>query len=241
MKEKNKNNKIEKMEIKNELVLLSNSKYQKFNKSLCPDTDKEMLGIQVPVLRDFAKNLVKKYSLDEILSEIDDEYFEEILIQGFCIGYAKLDLDEKIKYIEEFIPKMDSWAITDSFVPTLKIKKKDLEKYYKFILKYIESNKEFEIRFAIISMLDYYITDEYVEAVLKLLDKVSHDGYYVKMAVAWTICEIGIKYNSLAMNYLTCENSLDKFTYNKALQKMIESRRISDKQKDILRSMKRKD
>ena len=81
-----------------------------------------------------------------------------------------------------------------------------------------------------------------VDEVINILNNISHDGYYVKMGVAWCLCEIGIKYNKKFMKYMKSkDNKLDKFTYNKALQKMIESYRIDDCQKDILRQMKRKD
>ena len=89
-------------------------------------------------------------------------------------------------------------------------------------------------------MLDYFMTDEYVDEVLKELNNVTHEGYYVKMGVAWTLAEIGIKYNNKAMKYLKGKNNLDKFTFNKTLQKMIESYRIDSDQKDLLRKMKRK-
>ena len=90
-------------------------------------------------------------------------------------------------------------------------------------------------------MLDYYLREEYIDKVIKIIDRIENDAYYVKMAKAWLIAEIGIKFNDIAMNYLNEKNHLDKFTHNKALQKMIESYRISDEQKELLRKMKRKD
>lgn len=225
--------------IRKELEELADEEYGKFNKKLCPDTKKQMLGIRVPALRKLAKKIVKEYNWQEFLNQADDNCFEEVLLQGLVIGYAKIDIDEKLKYIEWFVPKIDSWAISDTFCPTLKIKEKDLDKVWNFILPYLKSDKEFDVRFAVIMMLDYYITDEYVDKVLEKLDKVSHEGYYAKMAVAWCIAEIGIKFNDKAMVYLKSENNLDKFTYNKALQKMRESYRIDKEQKEILKQMKR--
>lgn len=118
--------------------------------------------------------------------------------------------------------------MTDTFAPTLKVKDKDLENYWNFIIPFTKSDKEFEVRFAIISMLDYYIREAYVNEVIKILDNIKHEGYYVKMAIAWTLAEIGIKFNNILMTYLESDNNLDKFTFNKTLQKMIESYRISD-------------
>ena len=89
-------------------------------------------------------------------------------------------------------------------------------------------------------LLDYYITEEYVDKVIEILDSIKHEGYYAKMAVSWSLAEIGIKFNEKLMNYLNGNNNLDDFIYNKTLQKMIESYRIDKKQKIILKGMKRK-
>ncbi len=235
-------------ELKQELINLSDEKYRKFNQKLCPDTKRKILGIRIPNLRNFAKQLIKennttnnsKEELDNILKKLDDEYFEEIAVQGFIIGYAKIDIKEKMPYIKNFVPKIDSWEISDTFVPTLKIKEKDLDEVLKFIKPYFKSSEEFEVRFAVIMLLDYYIREEYIDEVIEILDNIKHDGYYVKMGVAWCLAEIGVKFNTKLMLYLNGKNNLDKFTFNKTLQKMIESYRIDENQKDILRKMKRK-
>lgn len=225
-----------------ELIELKDIKYKEFNQKLCPDTNKEMLGIRVPILRMFAKKILKdeNYNWNEFVKNDNVKYFEEVILQGLIIAYSSMNFEEKLEYIKLYVPRIDSWAISDTFVPTLKIKDENLNEYWEFILQYVTSEKEFDIRYAVISMLDYFINDEYVDKVIKELDKIKHEGYYVKMGVAWTIAEIGIKYNEKAMSYLNGENNLDKFTFNKSLQKMIESFRITTKQKEILRQMKRK-
>lgn len=223
------------------LISLKDEKYKEFNLGLCPDTNKEMLGIRIPILRKLAKEILKENDdWEEFAKKENAKYFEEVILQGLIIAYSKTELKEKENYIKLFIPRIDSWAINDTFVPTLKIKEKDLQEYWDFILPYMKSEKEFEVRFAVISMLDYFINDEYVDRVLKELDSITNEGYYVKMGVAWTLAEIGIKYNKKAMKYLKGKNNLDKFTFNKTLQKMIESYRINSDQKNILRQMKRK-
>ena len=226
--------------IRKELKDLADSNYAKFNKKSCPDTNKKILGVRIPELRKLAKKIVKECDWKKYLLFSDDSCFEEVVLQGFVIGYAKIDIEEKFEYIKEFISKIDSWAITDTFCPTLKIKEKDLPKVWDFILQYLESSREFEIRFVVIMMLDYYLNDEYVDDVIKKLDNISHDGYYVKMAIAWCLAEVGVKYNDKLIHYIKGNNNLDKFTYNKTLQKMRESYRINDKQKKELQKMKRK-
>jgi 3-methyladenine DNA glycosylase AlkD len=225
--------------IKKELLDLSEVKIAEMNAQVNPHTKYKMLGIRIPILRKKAKELVKEYELKELLDNIEEEYYDEVLLKGLIIGYSKIDVEDKLKAIKYYLPKIDSWGLTDSFIPTLKIKENELKKYWEFILPYTKSKKEFDVRFSIIMMLDYYLIDNYIDKVIEMLDDIKHDGYYVKMAIAWTLCEIGIKYNDKFMKYINSCN-LDKFTYNKTLQKLIESYRISDKQKELFRKMKRK-
>ena len=89
-------------------------------------------------------------------------------------------------------------------------------------------------------LLDFYITPNYIERVLEIVNQVKHEGYYVKMAIAWAISICYIKFPKETMRLLQ-NNNLDIFTYNKALQKIIESYRVSEEKKEIIRAMKRKE
>lgn len=143
-----------------------------------------------------------------------------------------------IKDIEKFVPKIDNWAVCDTFCAGLKIIKKYPEDFWEFIGKYLKSDKEFEIRFAIVMILDYYINDKYIEEVLEILNNIKHEGYYVKMAVAWTVSICYIKFPKRTMKFLK-ECNLDNFTYNKSIQKIIESYRVENEDKEILKKMKK--
>lgn len=177
-------------DFREELISLKDEEYKNFNKKLCPDTKREMLGIRIPKLRNLAKSMLRENNWKEILENLEDEYFEEIILQGFIIAYAKCDIEEKFEFIKKIVTKIDSWAISDTFVPTLKIKEKDLPKVFKFITPYFSSKKEFEVRFAVIMLLDYYIVEEYIDKIIEILDNIEHEGYYVKMGVAWCLAEI---------------------------------------------------
>ena len=227
-----------KQEIKKELQNLADTKYKEFHKGLCPGTE-NIIGVRVPVLREYAKKLSKKYEIDDLLENIDDEYYEEIILQGMLIGLKK---DKEISYIladiEKFVPKIDNWAICDTFCAGLKITKKNLNKMWEFLQKYVKSSKEFEIRFGVVMILDYYITESYLDRNFKIFDSIKSDKYYVQMAVAWAVSICLIKFYDKTIEYLN-KCKLDKFTYNKALQKAIESYRITNEQKEELRNMKR--
>lgn len=227
-----------KQEIKKELQNLADTKYKEFHKGLCPGTE-NIIGVRVPVLREYAKKLSKKYEIDDLLENIDDEYYEEIILQGMLIGLKK---DKEISYIladiEKFVPKIDNWAICDTFCAGLKITKKNLNKMWEFLQKYVKSSKEFEIRFGVVMILDYYITESYLDRNFKIFDSIKSDKYYVQMAVAWAVSICLIKFYDKTIEYLN-KCKLDKFTYNKALQKAIESYRITNEQKEELRNMKK--
>lgn len=227
--------------IKKELEQNANNTYKEFNSKLCPDTKRKVLGVKIPVLRKMAQDIVKKEEWVEFLRENkkEHEYLEEVTLEGLVIAYVKVDIEEKLKLLENFVPKIDSWSTNDTVCPTIKPKYKELDKVWKFIRKYVNSDKEFEIRFGVIMLLDYFIIDEYIDEVITILDSIKTDKYYAQMAIAWTMAEIGIKYNDKAMKYLKNANNLDDFTYNKTLQKMIESYRISKEQKEELKNMKK--
>ena len=226
---------MERKEIISKLHELSDLKYREFQKSLCPGTE-YILGVRVPILRNYAKELLKKYEYKEILSAFKDEYYEEIMLKGMIIGLnTKADIKEIISDIEEFVPKIDNWAVCDTFCAGLKITKKYKDEIWNLLKKYLNSNKEFEIRFAVVMILDYYIEEKKLNEIYKICDKIENDAYYVKMAVAWCISICLVKYYDETLNYLeTCK--LDDFTYRKAIQKAIESYRLTDEQKEILKT-----
>lgn len=229
--------------VRKELALYSEKSIAELSAKLNPTSEAStMLGIRIPNIRKIAKQIVKndwKLYLKEC-KKVKNRYYEEIILEGLVIAYAKIDLNEKLKLIEGYIPNITSWAINDTFCPTIKIKENELEIMWSFIQKYLSSENEYEVRFAVIMMLDNFIVDEYVDSVIEKLDQVKNEGYYAKMAVAWTMAEVGIKYNKKAMKYLKGKNNLDIFTYNKTLQKMCESYRISKEQKEELKKMKKK-
>ena len=136
-----------------------------------------------------------------------------------------------------FSNKINNWSVCDSFCNGLKTTNKNKEKMWKFIEEYLSSSYEFEVRFAVVMLLNFYVEEDYVELVLSNLDKIKHDGYYVKMAVAWAISICYVKFNKTTLNYLK-ENNLDYFTYNKSLQKICESLKVSKEEKNIIRGMK---
>lgn len=181
-------------------------------------------------------------------------YYEEILLQGLVIGCAKMPFDELLSRTAAFVPLIDNWAVCDTFCTSLKAAKKHMAEFWDFLQPYLalglEQNPqdpqghpaqtEFPLRFAVVMLLAHYINEGYIDRVLTLLNSVKHEGYYVKMAVAWALSVCFIKFPEKTMELLDGCNELDDFTYNKAIQKTIESFRVDAATKDRLRSMKRR-
>jgi len=227
------------MNIKGELKLLIDEKYREFHSNLCPGIN-NILGIRVPVLRNYAKELNKQYNINELIGNIDDEYYEEIMLKGMIIGLNKnLKWKEVEKYIKEFVPKIDNWAICDTFCAGLKITKKYKLEMWNLINEYLNSTREFEVRFAIVMILDYYIDSSHLQKDFEIFNNIKLDKYYAKMAVAWAISICLIKFYKETISYLKNNSNLDNWTYNKAIQKTIESYRIINEQKEELKTLKK--
>jgi len=211
--------------------------YRKFSAALIPNID-NVLGVRLPALRKIAKTIAAG-DWRSYLEQADNEYFEEVMLQGMVIGYVKSDIEELLRYVADFVPKIDNWSVCDSFCIGLKFTNANKAHVWEFLQPYLQSDKEYELRFGIVMLLVYYLEEEYIRQVLPLLDRIRHEGYYVKMAVAWALSICYIHFPDMTMAFLH-NNTLDDFTYNKALQKITESYRIDDPTKQIIRSMKRK-
>lgn len=223
--------------VRKQILALADPDYQKFSAALLPNVN-NILGVRLPLLRKIAKKIASD-DWHAYIADAQSEYFEEIMLQGMVIGYAKADIEEILTYTYAFVKKIDNWSVCDSFCTGLKITKINMKCVWEFLQQYFNSEKEFEVRFGVVMLLSFYIDEEYIDRVLALLDQVKHPGYYVKMAIAWAVSICYIKFPEKTMAYLK-NNMLDDFTYNKALQKITESYRVDREAKNIIRSMKRR-
>lgn len=222
--------------LKERLYALADPEYQKFHAKLCPGM-KNNLGVRTPQLRTLAKELAKG-DFREYLKQAKDDSYEEILLQGMVIGYAKMDLDERFSRISSFVPKIDNWATCDLFCNSLSFAKKFPDAVWDFVSTFLTAEQTYHVRFGVVMLLDYFITESYVDAVFSLLDSISHPDYYVKMAVAWAVSICYIRFPQKTLYFLQ-NNHLDDFTYQKSLQKIRESTRVSPMEKEVLKKMKR--
>ena len=120
----------------------------------------------------------------------------------------------------------------------MKIAREEPEAIWNFIQPYLHTEREFEARFGVVMLLFYFIEERHIRRVLALLNQIPAKGYYARMAVAWAISICFVQFPELTMKYLKEENSLDDFTYQKALQKITESNCVNSERKAVIRKMK---
>lgn len=225
-------------ELDMQLQEMADEKYREFHGKLIPGVDTIFYGVRVPALRKLAKQLVKGDWRGFVERTKDSDIYEMNMLCGMVTALAKCEFEEKLEYVKKFIPCINNWAVCDIVCGDMKDVKKNQKRMYEFIQPFLSSEEEYEVRFAVVILMQYFLTEEYIQDVLKIYDGIRHEGYYVKMAVAWGISLCFIKYRDITLRYLSSCN-LDDFTYNKSIQKMIESFRVSDEDKQMLRKMKR--
>ena len=212
--------------------LKSNSEisYKEFSEKIT-FTKYEMLGIRLPKLRSIAKE-ISKSDYKSFLNICKSTYYEEVMIKLLVIANIK-DIDELMIYFDDAVNLIDNWALCDTFCNSLKLINKNKDYFLTKINELINSNETYHIRVGLIILLCFYVEEDYLDLIIKYLDNIKSDEYYVNMAEAWLICEIFIKYENIGLKYLE-HNHLNKFTVNKAISKIRDSYRVSKDMKDYI-------
>ncbi len=220
-------------EIKKELLNVQDKKYKDFSSSLLPGVN-NVIGVRIPFLRKMAKEILKS-DYKTFLKENDDEYMELTLLEGMLIGSLKIDFSEYLKLIENYVPKITNWSICDCFCCNLKMVKTHKKETKQFLKKYSDSDKEFELRFYYVMLLDYFIESDY-KFVINEIIKFNNEAYYAKMAAAWCLSICIIKNFNLCLDDIKTEK-IHPWVLKKGIQKAIESFRLKKEQKALLRNL----
>ena len=215
-------------------ILESNSdlKYREFHKRLLKNDEINVLGVRIPVLRKIAKQF--KDEIDTLMS-FPNEYYEVTFIKLTAV--SNLYYEEFIKYADFCVSLIDNWASCDSFTP--KCIEKHKRDFLPCIERYLSLDGEFCQRFALTTLLHFYVEEEFLDVIFNSVKSANTEKYYyVHMASAWLTAEVLVKYYDLGVKFLQSQ-ALDKKTHNKAIQKANESFRLSKEQKNFLKEIKR--
>lgn len=219
---------------RNRLFSLKDEAYYDFTANLVPGSTH--IGIRIPVLRKLAKEFLKE-DYEKYLA-VKSIYSEEKMIKGFIIAGLKKDFPTILRYLESYLLEIDNWSICDSVATSLKVFKKHLDEGRVFIDSCLKNDATFTIRFGLVLLLCYYLKDEYLDYIFKVIEEVKSEEYYVKMALAWLISALYVKYPEETVKLF--DGRLDKFTHNKAISKICDSLQVPKEEKDYLRSFRRK-
>lgn len=223
------------MQIRQRLESLADPVYRDFQKKLIPG-EHAIIGVRMPELRKIASELVRESGAD-CLASIAADTQEELLLQALIIGKLRLEPEQLLPVIREFIPRIANWAVCDTFCAELKIAAQYPDLFWDFIQPYLQDDRPYFIRFGTVMGMRYFADAQHVEALLNRYGAVRNPDYYVQMGIAWGISECYVHCRAQTMAFLK-QHHLDDFTYRKALQKIIESYRVPPEEKEQIRTMR---
>ena len=222
-------------QIREELFRMKDEKYRELQKKLIPTADSgAVIGVRTPDLRQYAKQLVKREEITVFLRDLPHRYFDEDQLHAFIVSELK-DYDRCADEVDRFLPYVNNWATCDQMSP--KVFKKDKERLLEHIKAWIASGKTYTVRFGIGMLMQHFLDEGFRPEYPGLAAGISSDEYYVRMMQAWYFATALAKQYDAVIPYIE-ERRLEKWTHNKAIQKALESFRITPEQKEYLRSLK---
>ncbi len=222
-------------EIRSELNALQDTGYRDFQSKLFPTVDKlSVIGVRTPALRSYAKQLAQRDDVDVFLNDLPHRYFDENQLHAFIISGIS-DYGECLRKVEQFLPYVDNWATCDQMSP--KVFRKHRQELFERIEVWIESQETYTVRFWIKMLMEHYLDEDFAVNYQIMVAHIRSEEYYVNMMIAWYFATALAKQYEAVIPFIE-ECRLDVWTHNKAIQKSVESYRITPQQKEYLRSLK---
>ncbi len=217
------------------LYRLQDQKYRDMQIKIIPTINPEsIIGVRTPELKDMARDSLKAGDYKNFLGELPHRYFEENQLHAFIISGIK-DLNECIGELQKFLPYVDNWATCDQMSP--KIFKKHKDVLLTHIKEWIESDQTYTVRFGVGMLMEHFLDDDYDPGYPEMVAKIRSEEYYVNMMIAWYFATALAKQYESILPFIEGKR-LEAWTHNKAIQKSVESRRITEEQKSYLKSLK---
>ena len=223
------------MTLYHKLIEEKDDEYKKFQARLVPDIPPEtILGVRTPQMRRIAKEVFESEYRDEFLSDLPHKYYEENLIHFFVVALIK-DFDNCVNAVEAFLPYIDCWPVSDQASP--KSFKINHQKLLPYIKKWISSQHVYTARFGIRMLMNEYLGEDFKEEYLELVACKKGEDYYLKMMIAWFFATALAKRYDESVHYIE-NHRLDEWIHKKAIQKAVESNRVTDEHKEYLKSLR---
>ena len=223
------------MTVYERLLKVQDKEYRDFQIKLVPNISPDaMIGVRTPDMRNIAKEVFKSDERDAFLKKLPHKFYEENLVHFFLIAMIK-DFDECVKAVDKFLPYVDCWPVSDQATP--KSFKKNHEKLLPHIKKWIASDHVYTARFGIRMLMNEFLGDDFKKEYLELAASKRGEDYYLKMMVAWYFATALAKQYDESVKYIE-ERKLDDWVLKKAIQKAVESYRVTDEHKEYLKTFR---
>ena len=222
-------------EIRDELHKHQDLKYRDLQIKILPSVEHEaIIGVRTPELRKYAKQLSKRDDIQEFLDDLPHKFFDEDQLHAFILSEMK-DYDKCIGQLEAFLPYVNNWATTDQMSP--KVFKKHREDLLNHVNKWIKSTEPYTIRYGIGMLMEHFLEEDFDIKYPEAVAKIRSEEYYVNMMIAWYFATALAKQYDVILPFIE-NRKLDTWTHNKAIQKSVESYRITPEQKTYLKTLK---
>ena len=221
-----------------ELEARADERYRSFNESLTPGAENRSIGVRMPVLRATARAILRDDPEDFLTASLNSGVHELRLLHAIVLAQYKCAFEDRIARLAAFVPTIDNWAVCDTLCNDLKPRPEQLDALLDFIRECLNSGREFEVRFGCVMLMLYYHGDDRIDETLRLYAGFRHDGYYARMGAAWGLSMLFVFQRAQTLHFLQTD-ALDRFTHNTAIRKCIESRQITDSDKQLLRALRR--
>lgn len=219
-------------EIREKLFSLKDEGYKKFQCALMPTVNpNKVIGVRTPELRKLSARLWKEGRAEEFMKNLPHIYYEEDNLHATFIEKIT-DFDKCIEELDRFLPFVDNWATCDMMNP--KVLKNEPEKLLSKVYEWIESENTYTVRYGIGVLMRHFLGDKFSSEYPVKVSEIISNEYYVKMMIAWYFAE-GLSKQYDAIVPFIKERRLDLWVHRKAIQKAIESRKISPSQKEELK------
>ena len=223
------------MTLYDRLIAVKDEDYRAFQVKLVPNIPAEtILGVRTPDLRQIAKEVFASADREAFLKALPHNYYEENLVHFFVLAMIK-DFDSCVQGVEAFLPYVDCWPVSDQATP--KAFRKNHEKLLPYIRKWIASDHVYTARFGLRMLMNEFLDDDFKVEYLELAANKKGEDYYLKMMVAWFFATALAKRYEETVPYFE-ERRLDEWVHRKAIQKAVESYRVTDAHKAYLKSLK---
>ena len=211
------------------------SQYREFQSNFVPNIDREtIIGVRTPQMKAVAKDVFGTEEAETFLASLPHRYYEENLVHFFLIAKIK-DFDACVGAVETFLPYIDCWPVCDQATPG--VFRKNHDRLLPLIRKWIDSDHVYTERFGMRMLMNEFLGDDFKAEYLDWVASKTGEDYYLKMMAAWFFATALAKQYDAAVVYIE-QRRLDPWTHKKAIQKAVESFRVSDEHKEYLKSFR---